>query len=119
MKSLQLFPVSRPEDLTRANGVRPVAPILSQLAGPGALQGRYLRYPDHPPALAAVSVPHRAGYLHRNSRPQSFIYVGREQGPLWHDEALLLLHVVEQAAHAHHDEEAPTVSAAGTVLPLQ
>ena len=85
MKSLQLFPVSRPEDLTRANGVRPVAPILSQLAGPGgALQGRYLRYPDHPPALAAVSVPHRAGFLHRNSRPQtSHLYMWVENRALF------------------------------------
>ena len=122
MKSLQSFPVSGPEDLTRANGVRPVAPILSQLAGPG---GRYrvatYGTPTTPPRAGSRerAPPSRVSAPQLKAADQSFIYVGREQGPLWHDEALLLLHGVEQAANAHHDEEAPTVSAAGTVLPLQ
>ena len=86
MKSLPLFPVSGPEDLTRANGVRPVAPILSQLAGPGGgATGSLPTVPRPPPrALAAVSVPHRAGYLHRNSRPQtSHLYMWVENRALF------------------------------------
>ena len=71
----------------------------------------------HEPPIRASGLPDR--HI-TSSRSQSFIHMRRKQGPLWHDKALLLLHVVEQAAHAHHDEQSPPVRAAvGTVLPLQ
>ena len=57
--------------------------------GPGGGRYRVATYgsyePRPPPrALAAVSVPHRAGYLHRNSRPQtSHLYMWGENRALF------------------------------------